>query len=88
MELKEAIQDLKDMKSIEYVPEYKTKIIDTVLSYVENSIPKQVIEYTLEQIRIEHNSRLEKCETKEEKDVVIAEYNSMRCILEDILEGE
>ena len=88
MELKEAIEDLKDMKSIEYVPEYKTKIIDTVLQALENSIPKKVIENELKQIEIEHNSRLEKCETKEEKDIITAEYNSIRCILEDILEGK
>lgn len=96
MELKEAIERLKE--DVKYADLRDTvdedcticyiEDIDTVLQALENSIPKKVIENELKQIEIEHNSRLEKCETKEEKDIITAEYNSMRCILEDILEGE
>lgn len=89
MELKEAISELEMYRANNSnFDEELAEAIDVVLETLENSIPKEKIENELEQIRIEHNTRLEKCKSIEEKNIVTSQYNSMRCILEDILEGE
>jgi len=50
MDVKEAIKDLEEMKSIEYRPEHKTEVINVVLSELEkkeaiiNLMAKQLVE--------------------------------------------
>lgn len=57
-EIEEAIKQLKIIKkSIDekYIKTRNSKAIETVLNYIENSIPKEVVKNKLEELKKEYN---------------------------------
>lgn len=70
MDIEKAIKDLKEMKSIEYRPEHKVKVIETVLEELDKK--DKIIDEMAKQLYIEGFCREIKCVecTKEPKECI------------------